>query len=718
MTALDRLRRTRVALIAIETVAALLWATAAFLATILLVALADSAVALPTGPRKALAPLPWLAALLAGATVAWRGRHALDPAHVALWVEERVPALRYALVTARELGPRADFTPTSPIAHEWRRRLQRSSARALLPPLAAAALVAALVGILPSGAMARASRPRAGDALARVPADRADRLTPLVARVLPPRYAGLRDSTVEEPTTIRALAGSTIELLGRGDAEGIAATPLVAGAASPGAGAAIAPIAASAANDDRWRIMLRVPAKPLAIRLTDARTGPRTAHDRTIVVEPVADAAPEVTLTAPARDSVLRAPTGRIALAADARDDFGITRAAFEVIVSSGEGENFTFTSRVLGERRSAGRGERRLALAATLDLASLPLKPGDILHLRAVARDANDATGPGNGASETRTLRIARAGEYDSVAVDAAPPSEAEKGALSQRMLIQLTEALEKRRRRLDRATLLRESSAIAGDQKRLRKAVGELVFMRLGGGGEGEHSHDDGHDHGALTPEALLKAAEEATSHGVEEATDFAEDETPVVAINKPLLEAYNAMWSASGELEQGATDRALPHMYAALAALQRARAAERIYLRGKVKPVVVDLAKARLAGERPASIAPTAQRGDEEPRARLARRFERVLVMLGGVGGASGGARRGATTTDVSAAADTLALLRVEALGEAPAFAQAVGEALEAMRRGRGDAAGEALARARRALLDPARPAAALPRWGGGW
>ncbi len=695
MTALTRLRRTRALLVAIEALAALLWAAAAALATLLLIALLDRAIALPTPVRAPLAALPWLAALAAATASGWRARHILAPARVALWIEERVPALQYRLVTARELGPAADFTPSAPVTHDWRRQLRRSGARALLPPLVVAALTLGLVALLPQGALARAARPRpsAADALARPLANRADRLTPLVARVIAPRYAGRRDSIVAEPTTIRALAGSTIHLLGRGDATGISATEL------SGAATARASLPAAAVADS-WRIALRVPARAMALRLADARA----AHDRTVVIEPVADDPPVVTLTAPARDSVLRAPGGRLALAAESRDDFGVVRGAFEVIVSSGEGENFTFTSRVVGERRVGGRGDRRVSLAATLDLASLALKPGDVLHLRAVARDGNDVTGPGTGSSETRALRVARAGEYDSVAVDAAPPAEAEKSALSQRMLIQLTEALEGRRRRLDRATLLRESSAIAGDQKRLRRAVGELVFMRLGAGGEGEHSHDDGHDHGALTPEALLKAAEEATSHGVEEATDFAEDETPVVAINRPLLEAYNAMWSASGELDQGATDRALPHMYAALAALQRARAAERIYLRGAVKPVVVDLARARLRGERPASLAPASRRGEEDPRRRLARRFEGVLAMLG--------------TAAPGAAADSLALLRVEALEDAPSFASAVGEALEAMRRGRGDAAAVALARARRALLPAARPASALPRWGGGW
>ena len=33
-------------------------------------------------------------------------------------------------------------------------------------------------------------------------------------------------------------------------------------------------------------------------------------------------------------------------------------------------------------------------------------------------------------------------------------------------------------------------------------------------------------------------------------------------MVAVNKPLLEAYNAMWDAQTELETGEPERALPH------------------------------------------------------------------------------------------------------------------------------------------------------------
>src|SRR6185436_2342668 len=128
----------------------------------------------------------------------------------------------------------------------------------------------------------------------------------------------------------------------------------------------------------------------------------------------------------------------------------------FELIVSSGEGETFTFKSGTLGATRP---NARTTSISASLSLDSLGLEPGDVVHIRATARDANDVSGPGVGVSETRAIRVARRDEYDSVAVDAAAPSEAEKGVISQRMLIILAEALEKKKQSISRDALLAES-------------------------------------------------------------------------------------------------------------------------------------------------------------------------------------------------------------------------------------------------------------------
>ncbi|HEY6986036.1 MAG TPA: hypothetical protein VH375_08135, partial [Rhodanobacteraceae bacterium] len=282
-------------------------------------------------------------------------------------------------------------------------------------------------------------------------------------------------------------------------------------------------------------------------------------------------------------------------------------------------------------------------------------------MHIRAVARDANTVTGPGVGTSETRAIRIARAGEYDSLAVNAAAPSEAEKGMISERMLIMLTEELQGKRARLARDTLLREAHSIAVDQKKLRRSVGDIVFTRLGGNPSAEESNNEENPQRAKSITELLQRADSATARSTEP-IDFQGGESPVVAVNKPLLEAYNAMWDASLSLELGELDRALPHMRRALAAIQQARQAERLYLRGAQPSVVVDIGKVRMTGKEQgaSSVRRPLTASDSAANARE-RRFARIVQTA---------------SRDPRAAADSLLLLRIDALGEAPAFAAALG------------------------------------------
>ena len=197
-------------------------------------------------------------------------------------------------------------------------------------------------------------------------------------------------------------------------------------------------------------------------------------------------------------------------------------------------------------------------------------------------------------------------------------------------------------------------------------------------------------------LTPEDLLAAAEQATAENGE-ALDFAEDETPVVAVNRPLLEAYNAMWAAGRELELGEPGRALPPMREALAAIERARQAERVYLRGRPPAAVVDLDRVRLAGTL-ADAHPSPARGrPAEPGSveALRVRFSSAIEAL-----------------PAAAAVDSLAILRVDALRTAPGFAAALATAVAAIRSGRD--ATDALVLARRALGGSITAVPALPPW----
>jgi hypothetical protein len=386
--------------------------------------------------------------------------------------------------------------------------------------------------------------------------------------------------TLDDPTSVDALVGSVVVVSGSGSESQVK-------------GSLDSTSLRATSGDGRWSLSVTMPAKPALLRLRSSVEGGR---ERLVVLAPIADAPPAVTLLSPARDTTVRTGTGALLLRAQLRDDIGLRDASFEIIVSSGQEETFTFRSAVLA--RTSLNGRRDGELSTRLSLDSLALKPGDIVQMRAVARDANDVTGPGVGSSETRALRVARAGEYDSVAVEAAPPGDPDAQVLSQRMLITLTEALQRRRRTLARPTMLTESRRIAADQARLRKRVGDVVFQRTGGEPLSEEG-DAGVHEGKLTPEELLERAR-AAGMDAGSPMDVEGDETPILALNKPLLEAYNAMWDAGRALEQGEPAQALPPMRRALAAIERARQAERIYLRGRPAAVIVDVAHARLAGK----------------------------------------------------------------------------------------------------------------------
>jgi hypothetical protein len=672
-----RLRAVRLILAAGVGLRALVWGTVAALTLLVGSAIVDLVVPLSLGARGALLVVALLAALVIAVALLWRDRSVLSIGRVALWIEERFPSLEYRLVTAVESGERA-WIPQA--ASAWTSEAWRRGTRALVVPVAVVAVVSVVLLLLPAGAVARARAPRAGDSIDRAVATSAaaSRLTPLVAHVAPPAYSGEPETNVDEPTDVRALTGSVLTLRGRGDGSSVVARV---------AGESIA----ATTRGDRWELSLRLTTKPVVIALSDR------AYRRVIAVEPIADTPPTVTLVSPAHDSVLRTPQGRIPLAADASDDLGIATASFEYIVSSGEGENFTFRSGVLGAVRP---GNRRASLTSALSIESLALKPGDIVHLRAVARDANDVSGPGLGVSDTRTIRIARADEYDSVSVDPVAPSEAEKGAISERMLIMLAEALEKRRPSLQRSVLVGESHSIAVDQRKLRQSVGDIVFSRLGGDPSGEEHSGDDSPARAKTMQELLARADSATTRSTDP-IDFEGGESPVVATNKPLLEAYSAMWDATTSLELAEPAKALPHMRRALAAIQRARQAERLYLRGTSPPVVIDIDKARLKGkDKGTSSARRPLASLDSATAHRAERFSHVIELA---------------ASDPRAAVDSLLILRIDALSDNAPFATALGEAANAMRRGKSDEATTALARARRALSGTPIARDSLSRWG---
>ena len=683
-----RVHRTRQMLIAGVLARALLFGFAAAMAIIALAVLVDVLRPAPRSLREMILPLSMVAALATSAAIVWRHRFAFAVRHVVRWVEEREPRLDYALLTALDpaTGPAARRQLERVVdAVRWEPVIRRRIRAALGAPLALLGILGVMLLLSPTAARARVTAPAPGDVLAAPrpgARDAIDPLSPVVVTVAPPAYARRPTVTLENPVTVPGLAGSTVTLRGR--------------ATTPAPRALLdSTLLGVRVDAGRWTTSFRMPRRPAAIRL-----GHRAA-ERLLVLEPTIDSAPVVTLERPASDTVLSTPAGRIELTAALHDDIGITTGGVEYIVSSGSGESFTFRSGTLSTVAVGGRPD--FVLAAPIVLDSLALAAGDVVHFRAFARDGNTVTGPSTGFSETRAIRIARTDERDSVAVDPAPPPEADASLVSQRMLIILTEALEARRPRMARPDVVVESRRLAADQKKLRRSVGDIIFTRLGTEPDAEHVHGpgDAHEPGDMTPAELLRAAERANAAGGRsDPLDFHGDESPIVAINRPLLEAYNHMWDASRELDIGEPARALPPMRAALAAIQRARQAERIYLRGRAAPVIVDIAAVRLQGKDTGRGSPRSPRVPLERQADLAR-FSQAMELLDHA---------------PAGAIDSLMLLRVELLVDHPAAAASLGEAVDLLRAGRD--ATMALGRTRRALLGAPVATPGLGRWSGGW
>ena len=541
----------------------------------------------------------WMAAmagLLAAVALRWRdGR--VDRTRAALWAEERSPR-DFVLVTAAEpqsatvrniLESMLGRGPEIVVASAVR--------RALMLPFLLLLLFGAVLLLLPDAAAIEARRDATtgvsnaggGDGRGSIPG-----LGSVSVTVRPPAYSGLPSRTERDPASMAVLVGSSVRMEG--------STP---GTVLGSDGRRAIPVAR---DGDDWTMSLTMPDSATVTRVEGGE------HEWLLLLTPIPDSIPVVTLASSVRDTVLQAPVGIIDLSADASDDLGMTRGWFEYIVSSGEGESFTFQGGTLGDREL--KGARSATLSARLD-------------------------------------------EGDSLAVDGAPPPALDTAALSQRMLLEQTIKLEEQRPRLTRDTLLARASRISADQTRLRKLVGEMAYSRLGDDPEGEHSH---------------------------------------FAVNKPLLEAYNHMWDATRALDMGEPANAIPPMRRALEALQLARQAERIYLRGRPPTVVVDIAGARLQGKTNGESNVRTARGEIDPATAVrAGRLERALRLL-----ADPMSRAGAT--------DSLLLIQADALRSAPSLASAIGTAIAKLRAG--EDATEALLQARRAAAGAGRQGALTP------
>ena len=644
MTPLDRVRRAQRWLAATVLVTALLWALALAMAVVIVAVATNFIVPLAPLLRAAVVPAALGAAILGAGVILWRGRSARSLGHVALWVEERQPELRYALVAAvdprfsvaelsRELVDSASGADVEGIV---RRSIRRALGRALVS-CAFAGAVLPLLG--PRDLLRAAATEFARRTGSRATAPMASRLTPLRAEVLPPRYSRLPDQTLVEPTTIAALIGSGVVFKGNGPASGVTLA----------VGTDVRPAAEGTGG---WSAALVMPKDPAVVTLRDRQ------YQRLVVLAPRVDSAPNVMLRLPAHDTTYQTvPTGLLTVEAGATDDIGLAYGYFEYLVSTGSEESFQTAASQ--SPREEFNNARSGTLHATINLDTMKLVPGSVLHIRAVAFDYNDVTGPGKGVSETRTLRIAE--KPDSTSITAAPPLPIDSMWISQRLLNMKTDTLIRTERKLAHEEFAHRSSGYSNAQEDIRRRVLAVV--------------------------ALLE------DNGV--GGSFFTDES------KLLRQAADLMWSAREELGVAQPDSAMPYMKQALKILDDARMAYRYYLRGILRPVVVNIERVRLQGKDSAAASPRPPRAvPPDVRAALAARIDAAVRLY---------------RMAPEAAMDTLTYVRVAALTAAPVVAGALDTALVALRRGM--AVDSALARTRRLLEPPARVIAGPPDWQAG-
>lgn len=663
MTAIERVIRTQRVLGAAAVAQALGWGVAS--AFLILAVISFGSLLRPGfGTNEARnAAIAVSAGTLIAAGLLWRSRRFTSRNRVALWIEERIPSLHYSLITAMEHS-------NSPFARGMEEEVERqdvggmtirSLRRSMYPALGALVLAGLLLYISPSAAFGRGGLfSRLRNAGYSPTASSGSRLERLRVRVTPPAYTGERPAMLEDPASVRALAGSRISIHGKGSPDGITS-------AIPGSAQDVRD------TDDGWSVSLTMPSRPAALVLQDRE------HERIIVLDPRADTPPRIALTSPLKDTTLRSAQLVVHLNASATDDIGLQGAYFEYLVTTGSGE--IFNARTITTPVVALGGSRSGSIRATLDLASLKLNQGDVVSIRAIAQDGNTLTGPGLATSDTRTFRIARADEYDSVAVDAAGPLPVDTAAMSQRVLIAMTEKLVKEMKRIPRADLVRRSGQIGDLEDKIRKRVEEILYQ-IEGGEEGEEVAGAPPD-----PSQTLEGEESDQVQHVQ---------------NPDLFEAFNALWAAVRSLQIAEPDSALPPMRVALKALDRARLANRLYLRGIPPKVIVDIARVRMSGKEKGSTSTrTPLSAADSVRASLEKRFSEAVELI---------------PDRPSDAIRAFTLMQVEAISVSPHVATALGEAIDAFRKRRN--ATLPLLRARRALSGDPTGSSGLPAWTGGW
>jgi hypothetical protein len=400
-------------------------------------------------------------------------------------------------------------------------------------------------------------------------------------RVVPPSYSGLSAEEVTGDAPLRVLKGSQIEVRLRvlGPIDGVT---LTAGGMS---------VEMRALGEDRFSGAFTANASgAFETRvIADEKLAPAPFVR---AVEVYADSAPEVRITEPVGDQLLRTvPVGPISVRWTARDDLGLKSATLRYIKSRGEGDAAKFTNGELAQGGIEQLSVREWRGAGLIDLARLDVRAGDTLVFWVEASDRQPS--PAN-TGRSASLAIAIAGpEGVKLNLSDLRPSEIGRFLLSQRQIIINTEKLHNERARLSVEEVKRRAGVIAADQRDFKNSFND--YIKIEGAGE-EHEQARTSGASASVEEQAQQAAQERIEphdHGIPEPP------TGTASSVRDMIYAIRAMWDAEDALSMADTAKALVYEREALTRLKRAQLAVRY-----VPPIVaqskpIDL-KRRYAGE----------------------------------------------------------------------------------------------------------------------
>jgi hypothetical protein len=187
------------------------------------------------------------------------------------------------------------------------------------------------------------------------------------------------------------------------------------------------------------------------------------------------DRAPDVRVTAPAKDMRVASTAVTIPIVAEAADDLALRSLELRYTIVSGTGEQFSFTEGTL-PATLVRASDQAWRIETTLSPAGLKLEPGDALIYRAVGADRRPGDA-GLASSDTYFVEIAGPGDVALAGVEM--PPDKERYALSEAMIVLKIERLMAREKAMARPALEEAAGNIGAEQRAVRA---NFIFL-LGG-------------------------------------------------------------------------------------------------------------------------------------------------------------------------------------------------------------------------------------------